>query len=288
MSLPHPRRPLTIRARRAFVALVLLLCVPYVTAVAALYFLQRTFLYPGSRPGAEPAAIVVPGSERVTLTTTDGERLAAWHVAPEPRRPIMLFFHGNGGALDAQTGRWRRLRDAGAGVLAVSFRGYPGSTGHPTEVGLHADARAAYEWLRTRYTPEQIVIHGNSLGTGPAVRLAADVPARALILEAPFTAIVDVAAERYPWAPVHALMLDQFRSRDWIAQVKMPVLVVHGDTDRVIPVTHAVRLYALANQPKQLVRLRDSDHNTLVGDGLYGYVWPFLEHHARPQRASGK
>lgn len=282
MSIPPPhRRPLSVRARRAFIALILLLAVPYALAVGALYLLQRTMLYAGSSPGVPAAAVVVPGAERITITTPDSERLAAWHVSPEPRRPIFLFLHGNGGALDAQTGRWRRLRDAGAGVLAVSYRGYPGSTGRPTEAGLHQDARAAYDWLRARYPAERIVVHGASLGTGLAVRLASQVPLRAVILEAPYTAIVDVAAERYPWAPVQALMLDQFRTRDWIGSVTAPLLIVHGAMDRSIPMRHGEHLYLQANQPKQLIRLPNSDHNSLVRDGLYGYVWPFLEQQAR-------
>lgn len=284
----RPRRPLPVRARRAFIALILVLAVPYTLAVATLYFAQRTVLYAGSRPGAPAAAVVVPGAERVTLTTPDGERLAAWHVPPEPSRPVFLFFHGNGGALDIQTGRWRRLREAGAGVLAVAYRGYPGSTGRPTEDGLHLDARAAYDWLRTRYAAERIVVHGQSLGTGLAVRLASEVPVLAVVLEAPFTAAVDVAAERYPWAPVRELMIDQFPSRDWIGKVTAPVLIVHGEQDRTIPVTQAMRLHALVNAPKQFVRLPNSNHNSLVRDGLYGYVWPFLEQHAGPRRVDAK
>lgn len=279
------RRPLPVRARRAFAALVLLTGLPYALAVGTIYLAQRSLLFPGSRPGSQAAAIVVPGGERVTVATADGERLAAWHVAPEPGRPVFLFLHGNGGALEFQTGRWSRLRDAGAGVLAISYRGYPGSSGRPSEAGLHADARAGYEWLRARYPADRIVVHGASLGTAPAVRLAAEVPVRAVVLEAPFTAAVDVAAEAYPWVPVRTLMLDQFRTYEWISKVTAPLLIVHGAQDRTIPVAQAERLYLMANAPKHLVRLPAGDHNSLVRDGLYGHVWPFLEQQARVRPA---
>lgn len=278
---PSARRPLPLRARRAFIALLAVPVLLYTLALGALYFAQRTLVFAGSSPGASAAAVVIPGSERITLTTSDNEQLAAWHVPPEPRRPIFLFLHGNGGALEIQTGRWRRLREAGAGVLAVAYRGYPGSTGRPSEQGLHLDARAAHDWLRTRYPARQIVVHGQSLGTGLAVRLASEVSVLAVVLEAPYAAAVDVAAERYPWAPVRALMIDQFPSRDWIGKVTAPVLIVHGEQDRTIPIHEALRLYALVNAPRQFVRLPNSDHNSLVRDGLYSYVWPFLEQLAR-------
>lgn len=175
-----------------------------------------------------------------------------------------------------QAERWQRMRQAGFGVLAISYRGYPGSTGSPTEAGLDLDARAAYDWLRTRYAVRDIVIQGHSLGSGVAVKLATDVEARALLLEAPFTAAVDVAAERMPWLPVNLLMFDQFRSRDVIGRVRCPVLIVHGERDGVISVEQGQRLFDLAPRPKQFVRVANGNHNSLSRDGLYTYLTQFL------------
>lgn len=254
---------------------------PYGFAVGALFFMQRSMLYAGSQPGAPADEAAIPGSERVVIATPDGERLSAWHVPPEARRPVFLFLHGNGGGLPTQTARWQRLRDAGAGLLALSYRGYAGSTGTPTEAGLHTDARAAYDWLRQRHPAGRIIVHGHSLGSGVATRLASEVEVAALVLEAPFTAAVDIAAERYPYFPVNALMLDQFRSRDWIGKVRAPVVIAHGDRDPTIPFGHAQRLYALAPEPKLMVRIAGGGHNGLVRDGLYGHLWPFLAQHAR-------
>lgn len=272
---------MTKRFRRRRLLLAVLLMPPilgYAAVCAKLAWEQRAYLFNAAGGGVQAAfaSPVVPGAEQVAISTRDGERLAAWYHPPAAGKPVMLFMHGQGGRLAVQTGRWRRIREAGLGVLALSYRGYPGSTGSPSEEGLALDARAAYDWLRTRHAAPDIVLHGHSLGSGVAVRLASEVEVGGVVLEAPFTAAVDVAAERMPWLPVSLLMLDQFRSRDRIRDVKAPVLIVHGDRDSVIPVAHAERLYALAREPKAFVRMPGSDHNTLVRDGLYDKVLAFL------------
>ena len=264
------------------------LCYAAVTAVFA--FQQRQFLFNTGDDGKLAAAsgLAVPDSERIALTASDGVQITAWYVPPATGRKVMLFFHGQGGQLVIQTGRWRRIREAGHGILALSYRGYPGSKGSPTEAGIHLDARAAYDWLVARHAKQDIVLHGHSLGSGVAVHLAAGIEAHALVLEAPFTAAVDVATERMPWLPVGLLMLDQFRSRDRITQVRMPLMIVHGNRDAVIPPAHSERLYSLANEPKTFVRMVDGDHNTLVRDGLYDHLWSFLGKLAGPAQRRGQ
>ncbi len=230
-------------------------------------------------PHAEEVAPNFPGTGAVRIDTADGESLVAWHHPPEPGQPIFLFFDGNGGRPHIWEGRWRRITESGAGFLAVYYRGYSGSTGRPSERGLHLDARAGYDWLIAHgYEPRDVVIHGFSLGSGVATHLARDVEARALILEAPFTGVDDVAAAHF--TSVAPLVLrDSFRSRDWIGDVNMPVLIVHGDADTVIPFAQGERLYQLANEPKQFVRMSGSDHATLVRDGIYPHIWDFLAEH---------
>jgi fermentation-respiration switch protein FrsA (DUF1100 family) len=264
--------------KRLLIASAALLVVAYLLAAAAMFFLQRSLLFDTTDTGnlSAPGALAIPGSTRVVIRTSDGEELAGWYLAPKAGQPVFLFMHGKRGELERRTERWRQIGEHGAGALAFSYRGFPGSTGTPTEAGLNLDAEAAYAWLREKHASEEIVLHGFSLGTGVAIRLATSVRARALILEAPFTAIVDVAALRYPWLPVHLLMLDQFRSYEQIARVKMPVLIVHGDQDTTVPYEHAERLYARANEPKVFVGMPGSDHNSLVRDGLYGHIWQFL------------
>ncbi len=230
-------------------------------------------------PHTERVAPNFEGVQAVNISTEDHETLVGWYLQPQPGHPIYLFFDGNGGRPQIWTGRWRRIAESGAGFLAVYYRGYSGSTGRPSERGLHLDAHAGYDWLRRHgYQPRQIVIHGYSLGSGVAVHLATEVDARALVLEAPFTGVDDVAAAHF--TPLSRLLIrDTFRSRDWIGDVRMPLLIVHGDADSVIPFEQGERLYALANDPKQFVRMRGSDHATLVRDGIYPRIATFLEQH---------
>lgn len=261
--------------RIALIVLAALVVLPIVALVGC----QNSLIY---RPDIEEVAPNFPDTEAVRVETEDGERLVAWYRAPQAGQPIFLFFDGNGGRPQIWGGRWRRIAESGAGFLAVYYRGYAGSTGHPSERGLHLDARAGYDWLIAHnYQPRDIVIHGFSLGSGVATRLASERPARALILEAPFTGVDDVVGAYL--TPVSAMLVrDSFRSRDWIGEVHMPVLIVHGDRDTVIPFRQGERLYALANEPKQFVRMSGSDHATLVRDGIYPRIAAFLSEHPAP------
>lgn len=260
---------------RALLALLAVLAIGYALAVGIMFFGQREMLY---HPGAFRGTPEVGGPpiQVVGIDTPDGERLVGWYLPPRPGKPTILFFNGQSGGLQFQTGRWTRIADAGVGFLAIGYRGYDGSTGRPSEAGLHIDARAAWDWLAQRTRPGDIVIHGFSLGTGVAARLATERPARAVVLEAPYTSTADIAARSYPWLPVRWLMLDQYRSKDLIARVRSPVLIVHGDGDVVIPFAQGRALYDLAPPPKRLVRMVGSNHNTLPRDGLYDHIWRFL------------
>lgn len=260
------------------------MAVAYLTVIGLLYVNQRSLLYHPVAAGAGPDRDGPP-IQIVRFRTTDGETLVGWWLPAQDGRPTILFFNGNAAGLAMQRGRWTRLSDAGVGVLAVAYRGYDGSTGRPTEAGLHQDARAAYAWITARVPPSDLVIHGFSLGTGVATRLASERPARALVLEAPFTSASDVAARAYPWAPVHLLMQDRFLSRERIDRVRMPLLVLHGDRDTVVPFAQGRALYDLARPPKRFVRMIGSDHNTLTRDGGYDHILEFLGVPARETTA---
>ncbi len=258
--------------RAAFILAALL-----ALAFALLALNTRALIY---HPDRQEVAPNFPGVEAVRIATEDGERLVAWwRPPPSEGAPVFLFFDGNGGRPQIWEGRWRRIVEGGAGFLAVYYRGYSGSTGTPSEQGLYRDARAGYDWLSKRgYAPNDIIIHGFSLGSGVAARLASERPARALILEAPFTGVDDVAAERV--SPLARLVIgDRFASREVIGAVAMPILIVHGDADTVVPFTQGQRLFALAPAPKTFMRMTGSDHATLVRDGIYDHIWPFLAAH---------
>jgi fermentation-respiration switch protein FrsA (DUF1100 family) len=249
----------------------------YAGLVALLYLAQRSFLYHPDRTHMSPAAAGLPQAEEVVLDTSDGEKLIAWHVAPGPGKPIVIYFHGNAEIVPWRAARHRALIGDGTGLLALSYRGYSRSTGSPTEEGLARDAVAAYAFAKARYAAERIALWGHSLGSGVAVRLASEQRIAKLVLESPFSSGVDIAAAMFPFAPVRLLMHDQFRSDERIARVTAPVLVLHGARDNVIPIASGERLYGLIRGPKRFVRFPDGDHVNLDDFDAVGVVHAFLE-----------
>lgn len=253
----------------------------YLAAFGGLVAFQRDFLFRPDARRADPVAAGLAEAEETTLTTRDGETLVAWRLAADCGRPFILYFHGNGGALRDRVPRFRRFVDDRFGMLAVSYRGYGGSTGAPAQEGLFLDAEAAYaEALRLGYAPERIIIMGESLGTGVAAHLAAAHPAAGLVLDSPYSSIADVAAARFSWAPVHYLMRDPFRSDREIGKARAPVLMVHGEDDSVIPISFARRLFDLANAPKTFLSAPGHDHLALLDPGVYPRVRDWIEAHA--------
>jgi fermentation-respiration switch protein FrsA (DUF1100 family) len=241
-----------------------------------MYVFQRALLYFPDTARTPPARAGLPQAEEVTLTSSDGETLFAWYVAPRANKPVVLYFQGNAEGLAARAGRFTWLTADGTGLLALNYRGYGGSTGRPSEEGLIRDATAAYDFARARYPATRIVLFGESLGTGVAVALAAGHEIGALILDAPFTSAADVGAAAYPFAPVRWLMKDKFRSDERIGRVSAPLLVLHGEADRVVPIRFGEALFALAREPKRLVRFPQGGHVNLDDFGAMDAVRVFL------------
>ena len=248
----------------------------YLSLLAIMYVLQRSMMYFPDRTHTAPAAADFPQAKEVTLTAADGTQVLAWTVPPQPGKPVVVYFHGNGGSLRHRVPRFRSLVSDGTGLVALSYRGYGGSHGSPNEEGLIADARASYDFARTTYPDAKIVLWGESLGTGVATAVAAETNIAALILEAPFTSTLDIAQAHYPYIPVQWLMKDQFHSDERIGKVKAPILILHGDRDRVIPIAYGERLYAMAPEPKQMVRLAGGDHEDLDRFGASQAARDFL------------
>jgi fermentation-respiration switch protein FrsA (DUF1100 family) len=229
----------------------------YAAVVLAMYLMQRQLLYFPANKGLTPAAVGIANAQTVELATADGERLVAWYSKAKEGRPTILYFHGNGGEIGDRPRRFQFYQSKGFGVLYVSYRGYGGSTGSPSEAGLMADAGAAYDWLLAQgVAPKLIVLVGESLGSGVAVRLATERQTAAVALEAPYTSAVDIGAQAYWWLPVRLLMKDRFESIKHIASINAPLLVVHGDVDQIIPVEHGRRLFEAAREPKAYDRSR--------------------------------
>lgn len=217
----------------------------YLAICAYMYAIQRSLLFIPDIRDVSADAARLPGAEAVILSTSDGERLNAWWKPPRTERdPVYLYLHGNGANLSRRTGRFQRMTEDGAGLLAVSWRGYGGSTGSPSEVGLRLDGAAGYDWLAAKVLPSRIILFGESLGTGIATWLAATRASALLVLDSPYASIVDLGARRFPFLPVALLSRDPFRTIDLAAQVMVPVLAQHCTEDWVIPLSESRRLIA--------------------------------------------
>jgi fermentation-respiration switch protein FrsA (DUF1100 family) len=244
--------------------------------LALMYVFQRKLMYfPDARRTA-PVAAGLPQAEEITLTSSDGEKLLAWHVPPRGTKPVVIYFQGNAGALDLRVGRFQWLIADGTGLLALCYRGYGGSSGKPSEPGLIRDAIAAYDFAAARYQPSRIVLWGESLGTAVAVALAAGHKVGGLILDAPFTSAADVGAAAYPIIPVRWLIKDAWRSDLRIAGVEALILALHGERDRVVPVRFGEALFKLAKEPKRMVRFPAGTHVDLDDHGAVKVVKEFL------------
>lgn len=257
--------------------LLIVVSAAYACGLVVLFLVQRSFLFPiPTAARTAPQAAGFPEAEEHLLTTADGERVIVWHVPAKPGHPVVLYFHGNGDFLAGFFGRFRDLIADGTGVVALSYRGYAGSSGQPSERGLLLDAAAAYAFTTARYDADKIVVWGFSLGTGIAVAIAAEQPVGKLILEAPYTSTADVAASIFWFMPVRLVMRDQFRSDARIARVKVPLLIMHGTDDPAIPIVFGERLFALAHEPKQFGRFSGGGHDNLGNFGAIETARQFI------------
>lgn len=250
----------------------------YALACAIMFFAQRAFLYFPDRVYVAPAQTGLPGVKEVWIEAPDGAKVLAWYAKARHGQPTLLYFHGNGGSLAVRDVRIRRYMTLGRGMFMMSYRGFSGSTGSPTETDNVADAKRAYDALIAEgVSADNIIIYGESLGTGVGLQVAAEKPVAGLILESPFTSIAERASQLYPWLPVNLLLKDRYDSRAYIKKVEVPVLIVHGELDRVVPATMGHEMFALANEPKQLAIIPNSGHDDHYLHGSYDRINEWID-----------
>jgi len=249
----------------------------YAGFLACLFLFQRTLLYHPSGDRPDPAAYGVPDLEQISVETQDGLKLLAWYRPAAAGRQTILYLHGNGGHIGHRGGKVRAYLDAGYGLLLLSYRGYAGNPGKPTEEGLYADGDAAMAFLAgTGVQSSRVVLYGESLGTGIAIELAIKYDVNAAVLEAPYSSIPDVAQHHYFYMPVRYLVRDRFDSTEKIARVEEPILVVHGGKDRVVPMKFGKKLFDTAREPKSFLQLATAGHNDLYNFGVAAKVIDFM------------
>ncbi len=255
----------------------------YALVIALLYIVQRSLLYHPDQTVPDPAASGVPEMTALRIPTDDGLELLAWWRAPrDARTPVLMVLHGNAGHIGERAEKVRLYLDAGYGVLLLSYRYNAGTGGEPSEADLFADARAGMAFLKREGVPDdRIVLYGESLGSGVAVKMAVEYPVGALVLEAPYSSMADMAQHHYWYVPARWLVRDRFDSMSRIGRVSVPILVIHGEEDTVIPPKFGRRLFEQAPEPKQAHFLLEALHNDLLDYGMAPLVADFLEKHLK-------
>jgi fermentation-respiration switch protein FrsA (DUF1100 family) len=251
----------------------------YIAMVAMLVVFQRSLLYLPDTYIHDPEQYGLSGFTDGFIKTTDGFLIQTWYKPAQNGMPTIVYFHGNASHLGNRAGIYSELAGKGFGVLAVSYRGYGKSEGKSSEQGLYTDARTAILYVHNelKIPLTNVIIFGESLGTGVAVQMASEYKIAGLVLQAPYTSIANRAAEIYWFIPVRLVLLDKFDSLSKIRQVQAPLLIFHGELDATIPIEHGKKLFAAANSPKEAVFFSEIEHNNFDSSKIASKVLEFAD-----------
>jgi len=242
----------------------------YGLLIAVVYFMQGRMLYLPNVSGRTLSMTPIDvGMEYqdVSIETADGVTLHGWFVVGRSSR-VLLFFHGNAGNISHRLDSIRQFQNMGLSVMIIDYRGYGQSGGQTTETGIYRDADAAWSYITEDrgISASNIVIFGRSLGASAASWLAARHQPLALIVESSFTSVPDIAQELYPWLPVRWMSRFNHATRDYVRDVRCPILVTHSRDDEIVPFRHGEAIFASANEPRTLLVLRGSHNDAFLRD----------------------
>lgn len=243
---------------------VIALFIVYFAILMYFYFFQRQFIYfPLTTTTIDPT-YKKEKMQTITLHTQDKVTLKAIYQPAEAGQPTCVVFLGNANELGTLTPTLATLSQQGYGILHVGYRGYSNNPGKPTELGLYQDARAGMAYIQQHNIPlKNIILYGESLGTGVAVQMATEYSVRAVILQAPFSSLVSVAQKHYPYIPSHWLLVDRYQSLDKIQNIHVPLFIYHGSNDNTVPYAEGKRLFDAANEPKKMKTFAGLHHTDL-------------------------
>lgn len=236
----------------------------YCAVVLTLYFFQRQFIYYPEHTLQTPQEAGALDMEEVTLETDDSVKIKAWFKPPEENEdPVLVYFHGNAGHIGNRIPIIQPFIERGLGVLLLTYRGYSGNSGSPTEEGLYRDARAALNYIKDSFP---FILYGNSLGAAVAMKMAYEFPSvKALILQSPFTTLVELAQYHYPLLPISLMLQDRYDLLALADKLQVPTLVIYGEEDEITPPEFSKRLFEALRQPKRLVGVHGKRHNDFFG-----------------------
>lgn len=251
----------------------------YLFLLCLMYLAQDRMMFLATGRTPAPAYFGLHDFEETTLTASDGVKLTAWFHAGQPGGKALIYFYGNADALPGYSSFFRRFADEGYSVLGVNYRGYGGSEGKPNEQGVYRDGRAAVQFMQQHTQVGNIIVAGRSLGSGVAVQLASEFKLGGLVLISPFTSTVDIASKLYWYVPVKWLMRNKFLSHEKFDKVQAPVLIIHGDRDTLVPLSHAQALLPLIQSRHQLNIYQGADHIQLDTERMAADILSFFKAH---------
>ena len=249
----------------------------YLTITFILYYSQRSLLYHPSENNYSGDKLIVP-IDKVKILTDDNIELIAWHHKKKGNYKTILFLHGNAGSLENRIHKINHFNDMDVNFLIVAWRGFSGNKGKPSEQGLYIDGNSATRWLKNLgLNEEDIILYGESLGTGIATEIAQNSNFAGLILETPFTSMVDAAKNVYPYIPVGLLLKDRYENYKKIKNINIPILVMHGEADQIVPFRMGKKIYDIAKQPKYSHFTKYDDHMMEYDENLISELKKFIK-----------
>ena len=253
--------------------------IAYLVLLIFLFVFQRSYLYFPDKETIPLHYFDEFNIEEIKHTTDDGLTLAGLYKEPDTNNTnVFLLMHGNAGHVGHRVEKFRKILEAGYGFFFLEYRGYGGNPGKPTEKGLHLDAVSALNFLREQKIPDQkIILYGESLGTGIAVQLATTIKAKAIILETPYTSMADVAQQHYWYLPAKWLVFDRFELLGIIGNIQSPLLILHGEKDKIIDISFGQKVFEVAPQPKEVIFVPHAGHNNLFDFKVDEKILLFLE-----------
>ena len=264
--------------RKNLLQLILIIFFLYFFVLVFLYFYQRNLLYLPNENNYSGDKISVD-IEKVKIPTYDNIELLGWyHEKNLTDHKTLVYFHGNAGSLENRIHKLNHFKDMNINFLIIAWRGFSGNNGKPTEEGLYIDGKSAIDWLIKKGVDEKnLILYGESLGTGVATHLAQNKNYAGVILETPFTSMIDTAKKFYPYIPVSLLLKDKFENYKKIKNINSPILVMHGEVDQIVPFFMGKKIYELANKPKYSYFTKYDDHMMEYDENLVLALKSFLK-----------
>jgi len=244
-----------------FLQFILTIFAIYFLVLVFLYFYQRNLLYHPNENNYSGDKISVD-IEKVKIQTSDNIELLGWyHEKNLKDHKTLVYFHGNAGSLENRIHKLNHFQDMNINFLIIAWRGFNGNKGKPSERGLYVDGKSAIDWLKKKGVDEKnLILYGESLGTGVATHLAQNKNYAGVILETPFTSMVDAAKNFYPYIPINLLLKDKFENFKKVKNINTPILVMHGEVDQIVPFSMGKKIYEIANNPKYSYFTKYDDH----------------------------